>query len=187
MKLRSSKAGALAVTALALCSTMGLSAIGTAAAQDAASTAASSAAEVEGHYAGTFVCGFGEVGMTLTVRDAGPAKWDALPGSCKSGAGPCNDARAARLATLRSVDGVLNFFPTATNPDAKAGSFKVSGLVETANAPAYQIELNPGEWIEKPERFGASAMEATIFDGEMVGKPTAPGCYTLRLRKLSGV
>ncbi|WP_209347218.1 hypothetical protein [Pontixanthobacter sp. CEM42] len=186
MKYRSLKAGSLAIGILAGCTAIGVTATHTAAAQDAA-VEQSPIAEITGQYAGTFICGFGEVGMTLSIEDAGPAPFDALPGSCKSGAGPCNDARAIRLASLRSISGVLNFFPTAANPDAKAGAFKVSGLAEIANAPAYQIELKPGEWIDKPERFGASAMEATIVDGEMVGKPTAPGCYTLRLRKLSGV
>ncbi|MDN3645852.1 hypothetical protein QWY75_06505 [Pontixanthobacter aestiaquae] len=186
MEYRSLKAASLAIGLLASCGAIGLALTSAATAQDAA-TDQHPINEITGHYAGTFICGFGEVGMTLTINDAGPAPEDALPGQCRSGAGPCNDARAFRLASLRSIDGVLNFFPTAANPDAKAGSFKVSGLAEIANAPAYQIELKPGEWIEKPERFGASAMEATIVDGEMVGKPTAPGCYTLRLRKLSGV
>lgn len=187
MKYRSLKAATLTVGILTGCCAIGVALTSSVNAQDSVSVEQSPVAEIVGHYAGTFICGFGEVGMTLTLNDAGPAPFDALPGSCKTGAGPCNDARASRLASLRSISGVLNFFPTAANPDATAGAFKVSGLAETSRAPAYQIELKPGEWIDKPERFGASAMEATILDGDMVGKPTAPGCYSLKLRKLRGV
>lgn len=178
MNMHSLKAAAGAIAVLA-----GSSALGSNAA-NSSTTDDSPIAAIGGNYAGTFICALGEMGMSLSITDAGPAPDDALPGSCKTGAGQCNTARAERLASLRSIDGVLNFFPTAGNPDTPAGAFTVSGLAETAGSPTYKIELSPEDWIDRPLGFGSSAMEATIEDGEVTGKPTAPGCTALKMRKI---
>jgi hypothetical protein len=152
----------------------------------AASDGAADRVVIDGTYAGTFICSSGEMGMTLSIKDMGPGKPEMLGGTCRSGAGPCNDARDARLVGMREIGGVLNFFPTSGNPSAPAGAFKVSGSADISFAPAAEISLSPGDWIERPRGFGASAMTATLLEGEMVGKPTAPGCYTLKLRKIKG-
>lgn len=138
----------------------------------------------EGEFAGTFICSRGEMGMTLSLQDAGPASEETVRNLCRSASGSCNDAKAEGLAEKRQVEGVLNFFPTSGNPDAPAGAFRVHGMVDPRISPAFEIELSPGSWIDQPVGFGASAMVATLVDGEMVGKPTAPGCHTLKLRQL---
>jgi hypothetical protein len=88
---------------------------------------------------------------------------------------------------MRSIGGVLNFFPTASNPDAPSGAFKVNGSAEVGVRGITKINLQPGDWIDRPADFGSSPMTATVRNGKMVGKPTAPGCYTLRMQKLAGV
>ena len=153
-------------------------------AQDAPSEMTDPNDIIAGTYAGTFICSFGEMGMSLSINTVAPAPFNALPGSCKSGAGPCNEARASRLASLRAIDGVLNFFPTAGNPGAPSGAFRVSGLAETAAAPDYQIELSAGEWIVQPLGFGSSAMTANLANGVMTGTPTAAGCTSLKMQKI---
>nr|WP_161593769.1 hypothetical protein [Parerythrobacter lutipelagi] len=141
----------------------------------------------EGTYAGTFICSSGEMGMTVSLEDAGPATDETARNLCRSNSGQCYDEHKARSADMRQIEGVLNFFPTSSNPDAPAGAFRVHGAADTSMRPAYEIEMSPGSWIEQPGNFGSSAMVATLLDGEMVGKPTAPGCHILKLRKLKGL
>ena len=122
-------------------------------------------AEIEGTYAGTFWCDFGEMGMTLSLADAGAYEDDDTG--------------------IRNVTGVLNFFPTLVNPDQPTGAFKVSGWVDADNEYVNQMELQPGDWIKQPENFGASPMEGRLINGVIYGKPTVDGCHKLRMTKLA--
>ena len=88
----------------------------------------------EGTYAGTFWCNFGEMGMALSLKDAG-----------------VSDDKDMAEAGFRSVNGVLNFFPTLANPDMPDGAFKVSGWIHADSKYVNEMELQPGDWIDQPE------------------------------------
>lgn len=142
-------------------------------------------AKVEGLYAGTFFCGFGEMGMTLSLKDAGEFTQKDFAGDpCRSATGTCNEQQVLEHKGKRKAKGVLNFFPTVTNPEAPQGAFHVSGFVEYAYDFFNEMEFEPGEWIAQPENFGASAMTGVLVDGTISGKPTAPGCHTLNMVKI---
>ncbi len=128
-------------------------------------------AMVDGTYAGTFMCSSGEMGMSLTLNDVGAVM---EPGVNK-----------------RLISGILNFFPTVTNPDAPTGVFEVGGVADYENADLkytahVQLEMKPGKWLVKPEGFGASGLKAKVWlkNYTVIGTPTASGCYTMHLQKL---
>lgn len=127
-----------------------------------------SMAALEGTYAGTFLCGLGEMGMTLSLKDAGERAMD--------------DGKEG----YRTVSGVINFFPTVSNPDSPAGAFNVSGWVNAGTERFNKLGLEPGDWIDQPENFGTSGMEGMIINGKINGRPTADGCHTLSMRKIAG-
>lgn len=120
---------------------------------------------VEGTYAGTFLCGRGEMGMSLTLVDKG-----SMEQMCRA-TGSCN--RHDPNYEKRSLIGVLNFFPTISNPSAPSGAFKLNGHAHHRGQTIVRIFLEPGKWIDQPENFGASGLEATLINGHMSGKPTA--------------
>ena len=170
-----------------ICAGLALTALNAlpAAAQETVTLKPLSVAMAEGTYAGTFLCSLGEMGMSLTIKDEGPATLeDIAEQPCKSGAGPSNDAQNQRIANRRKTTGVLNFFPTVGNPDAPAGAFQVSGWVDYGSKRFQRMQFNPGAWLDKPDNFGASAMTGTLINGVITGKPTAGGCHALRMRKI---
>ncbi len=151
--------GALVMSASAL----------TAAAQDAAVLKPLNVAMMEGQYAGTFLCGAGEMGMTLSIRDIG---------------GTINPDGKSADTNKRLIDGVLNFFPTVGNPNAPHGAFEVDGTAEIYNYFT-KVKLNPSKWLDKSENFGGSGLEGMISKtGHFSGTPTVSGCHTLNMTKL---
>ena len=125
--------------------------------------------QMEGTYAGTFLCSSGEMGMTLSIRDIG---------------GTINADGKSVNANKRLIQGVLNFFPTVGNPEAPHGAFEVGGTADVYSNFS-RVELNPGKWLDKPKKFGASGLEGMISkSGYFVGRPTASGCHTLTMTKL---
>lgn len=125
-------------------------------------------ADVEGTYAGTFWCNFGEMGMTLSIKDEG-----------------LSEDKDMAEAKFHNVSGVLNFFPTLVNPGQPTGAFKISGWVHASGKFVKEYEFQPGEWIVQPENFGASPMEGRIVNGTIYGKPTVDGCHKLHMVKLT--
>lgn len=127
-------------------------------------------AQMQGTYAGTFLCTSGEMGMTISLNDIGPVM--------------ATDGQNVD-SKKRLIGGVLNFFPTVGNPDAPHGAFEMGGTAQT-NRFFTRVKLNPGKWIDKPENFGASGLEGTIVNktGSFNGKPTHSGCHTLKMTKL---
>lgn len=125
-------------------------------------------ADVEGTYAGTFWCDFGEMGMTISLKDEGLSQ----------------DKDKAE-AKFHSVSGVLNFFPTLVNPSQPTGAFKINGWVHASGKFVKEYEFQPGEWIVQPEGFGASPMAGRIVNGTFYGKPTVDGCHKLHMIKLA--
>ena len=181
MKNMKLKSGLFAFGVLAVAGSFGAPAL----AQSQAELKPLKVAMAEGNYAGTFICSSGEMGMSLSLKDTGPASIDMIGEEpCRSGSGPCNDAQAARLKDMRTMSGVINFFPTAGNPDAPAGAFHVRGTANYGSKYRTRLELSPGKWIDQPEGFGASGLSGSIVDGKVYGKPTAQGCYTLKMRKI---
>jgi len=133
---------------------------------------------VKGAYGGTFICALGEMGMTLSLDDVAQTAIESRE-PCRSASGKCNNLRKTRL-----IGGVLNFFPTTGNPNSPSGAFKVTGTVKRVTKTMSKIDLEPGDWIEKPENFGSSGLTARIVDGTVYGEPTADGCHALRMRRL---
>lgn len=127
-------------------------------------------AQMQGTYAGTFLCSSGEMGMSLSLNDIGPVM--------------ATDGNSVDV-NKRLVSGVLNFFPTVGNPDAQHGAFEVGGTAHTYKHFT-KVKLMPGKWLDKPENFGASGLEGTIIasTGSFKGKPTYSGCHTLTMTKL---
>jgi len=125
--------------------------------------------QMEGTYAGTFLCSSGEMGMSLNLHDIGPTiKPD--------GKGVNTDKRL--------ITGVLNFFPTVGNPSAPHGAFEVSGTADVYSQFS-KIKLNPGKWLDKPDNFGASGLDGIVSKaGHFTGKPTVSGCHSLNMTKL---
>lgn len=130
---------------------------------------------LEGTYAGTFLCDSGEMGMSMTLRDTGPLEY-----RCRSATGRCNTERKGK----HELDAIINFFPTLNNPNAPSGAYRAHGEVNYRIKLLAQITLEPDVWIDQPEKFGASGLEASIVKGNVYGKPTAGGCLKLRMRKL---
>ncbi len=142
-------------------------------------------AMTEGTYAGTFLCSLGEMGMSLTLKDAGPATVEDIHQPlCASATGTCNDRQKIEIDNSRKVSGFINFFPTVGNPEAPAGAFEVSGSVNYTLPEFKRLQLVPGKWLDKPDGFGASAMTGTIYKNKISGKPTAQGCHELKLTKI---
>lgn len=143
-------------------------------------------AQVEGTYAGTFLCSLGEMGMTLTLKDTGAATSAEDIGQmhCKSGAGPCNDRQDAEIKDSRKVEGVINFFPTVGNPEAPSGAFEVSGSVNYAMKTLIRLRLEPGAWLDQADNFGSAGMTGTLYRGTLNGKPTERGCHDLMMTKI---
>jgi len=126
-------------------------------------------AQMQGIYAGTFLCSSGEMGMSLSLGDIG---------------GTINADGKSVNANKRLVNGVLNFFPTVGNPDAPSGAFEVGGTADVYSHFT-KVKLNPGKWLDKPDNFGASGLEGIISkSGRITGKPTFSGCHTLDMTKL---
>lgn len=123
---------------------------------------------VEGLYAGTFWCEFGEMGMTLTIKDEGLSA----------------DTDMAE-ANFHNVSGILNFYPTLVNPSMPSGAFKISGWVHAKGKFVQEYEFKPGDWIDQPKDFGASPMAGRIINGKVYGKPTVEGCHKLELFKMA--
>lgn len=83
------------------------------------------------------------------------------------------------------VDGTLGFFPTLGGMEGPvgmvAGSFDVSGTVTKADEDGDMvIELQPGEWLVKPDGYGAAALAGVITTTDtgawqLIGKPVVPG------------
>lgn len=141
--------------------------------------------DIEGIYGGTFLCGAGEMGMTLKLDINGWPELDDFPGGiCRSGSGPCNDLQNARLAKMRKVSGVINFFPTLGNPSAPKGAFSATGIAEFKTKTLTRLFLYSENWIDESPEFQTSNLEANIVDGKILGAPTAKGCHVLRLHKI---
>lgn len=143
---------------------------------------------IEGSYAGTFLCSLGEMGMTLSLKDAGEfTQIDFAGHPCRSARGRCNDEKVIAHKGKRKTVGVINFFPTISNPNAPQGAFHVSGWVDYRTKYIKKMAFEPGEWIEKPDNFGASAMTGRLIGGTISGQPTAPGCHSLKMQKVLGL
>ncbi len=133
-------------------------------------------------YAGTFLCGAGEMGMTMQLRDIGP-----LPRDCDPN---CEDP-----AIKHAAKGVIRFFPTIVNPDAPAGAFTIEGTVNytrSARRTVALLEMEPVDWIEQPDGFGASGLEYQLLfsDGVVTGgygRPTADGCFAMKVFPVPGL
>ena len=155
-------------------------------ATSASSAGPEQAAAIDGTFAGTFLCNTGELGMTLTLKDAGAATpRDLKKTPCRSGAGPCNDREAARLKNARKLTGVVNFFPTVGNPKGAAGAFRVVGALEYVPPAINRISLRPDVWLQRSSALGATGLTGTMIDDRIHGTPTADGCYALRLHRLN--
>jgi len=154
----------LAVSLISVLSLSGMISVGAQAGDDTSDKMK----DVQGTYAGSFWCDFGEMGMSLSIKDNGKPEDEQMS-----------------EAGIHNISGVLNFFPTLVNPDMPSGAFKVSGWIDAGNEYVSQLELKPGEWIQQPEDFGASPMEGRLIGGVIYGKPTVDGCHKLRMQKLA--
>ena len=122
-----------------------------------AAEAAEDIAEPIGQFGGSYTCEDGDHGLYLEL-------WLSSMGE-----------------ETAEVYGVLGFFPILSGVDGRsglvAGSFEVTG---TITRETKGISLTPGEWIVRPEGYGAASLEGTIDsreDGNLVitGKPVVPG------------
>lgn len=117
--------------------------------------------DFSGTYAGSYTCVDGEHGfyLDLMVTDESDDGW--------------------------AVDGTLGFFPTLAGMEGRAGmvagSFDVSGTVTKVDEDGDMvIELQPGDWLVKPDSYGAAALAGVVTTSEtgawqIIGKPVVPG------------
>lgn len=96
-------------------------------------------AKLVGVWEGTYTCrAQGQTGGKLTISKV------------KAGAGE----------NEHTVEGIIDFFPTAKNPNVERGSYKVSG---TFNSVTQQGYFDPGKWLKQPKGYIAKPL-ITYFD-----------------------
>ncbi|MCB2084014.1 MAG: hypothetical protein KDD90_08190 [Sphingomonadaceae bacterium] len=112
--------------------------------------------DFSGVYGGSYTCADGEHGFYLDLSTVTP------------------------MDDHWMVSGTLGLFPTLAGTEDGAadvaGSFAVSGTVSAD----MQIELEPGEWLVQPPRYGAAHLtgELSMFSEgqwQIEGKPVVPG------------
>ncbi|MEM1087581.1 MAG: hypothetical protein AAGH90_07620 [Pseudomonadota bacterium] len=122
----------------------------------------------QGVYAGSYICAFGENGLTVSLDT-----FSDLVGL---------DEKKAR------VDGRLWFYDVASNKGHPTGAFRLSGTIEESG----MIEMTPGEWLsEIPDNWGAAGIGGQITGDatslKLTGRPTGPGtqaCETFTIYAL---
>lgn len=115
------------------------------------------ASQLLGLYAGSYLCADGEHGIALSLDAVAPA----------DGGGVAATGRLGIFPVLAGRDG---------SSAAVAGSFAVSGTI----AASGEVTLNPGDWLVRPEGYGAAVLTGTFSqrgDGlwQIVGRPVVPG------------
>jgi len=112
------------------------------------------AATLTGRWTGSYVCGQGATGLTLTLDESPDG----------------------------ALEGTFAFFPLGTNPDVPAGRFRVSGTLDRASGavslqPGAWIDRPPG--YVSVGLAGTVDGEA----GAMRGTIRSPGCSDFRLTR----
>ena len=125
-----------------------------------------------GVYAGTYLCGKGENGMTISIDSV-------------------VDLVGVEDGPMAKVDARLWFYDTTGNPDHPKGAFKLTGTLSET-----ELSLSPAGWIsDAPSDWGAAGVKGIIIledDGpdELYGEPTGVGtwsCHEFQLTKLEGL
>lgn len=129
------------------------------------------ASKYRGVYAGSYVCGLGENGLTVSI-DSVVSLVGQEPG-------------------LAKVDGRLWFYDVNSNVGHPAGSYYISGTIDSEGT----ILVNPTDWISpEPQQWGAAGIDGMIIIGDaqtvMQGRPSGDGtqaCQDFTLVRLEGL
>lgn len=127
--------------------------------------------EYPGIYSGTYICAAGENGMTIS--------FDRF-----------EDIHAANWPPTAEIEARLWFYDVASNPGHPSGAFHLTGLYRNG-----ELELEPGDWIQRPQQsWGAAGLSGEFKRDEtgrmtFTGTPTGRGtsaCERLTLYRLEG-
>lgn len=110
--------------------------------------------QLAGKWTGTYVCGQGQTGLKVTIKD-----W----------------------VSEKEMSGEFHFYPLdATNKRAAEGKFEI---FVSYNPSSKNIVARPGPWIEKPSGFFTVGFRGNVKGGDIVGVIDSSGCGSMKVTR----
>lgn len=140
-----------------------------------------------GSYNGTFLCEFGEMGLTLILKSPTKFTPDDFTGNpCRSAAGRCNNEMTEKSKNARKISGVVHVFPMNDNSEAPSGVFEVTGRIDKISKQLFKMEMERGKGFGFPDNYASSSLTAVWANGTIHLQPIEPRCQKLFLVKPPG-
>jgi hypothetical protein len=110
-------------------------------------------AQFNREWKGSYVCGQGETGLTVTIDEVLP------------------DGR---------MSGAFEFYPLNASSEGASGRFEIFVIV---GDDMRAVQAVPGPWVERPFGFNSVGFDAELREDRLVGKILDSNCGTMDVAK----